>query len=414
VAAPARPAAAAAATEDPDGNGSKAMTFTFKLRRVAIAACASLVAVTTLADVLPEDRADASWRTYDGGGLKVQGPAMLVRKSFEDKVSVTAGYLVDQVTGASIDMVMLGASPLHEVRKQKQIGVDYLYGKTTYSAGAQNSIENDYDSSTVNFAISQSMFGDLTTVTIGVSRGWDIVTRVINAAHEKDPNFRKRADRKTWSLAVSQILTRNLIAGLDYEAITEQGYLQNPYRAMRYLAAPGSTIYLTGPETYPGTRTSNAISFRAKYFLPWRASVTGKYRYFFDTWDIHAHTFEVDYTQPFLNDRLIADLTYRYYRQNSASFYSDLFQFANQQNYMARDKELAAQENNSVGAALSYDFLKSKKWALKRASGSLHYDYIMYRWKDFRDATQRQYPAGTEPLYQYNANVIQAFFSVWF
>lgn len=390
------------------------MTSTCTPRRIAAAAVACFVAATALADVLPEDRADVSWRTYDGGGLKVQGPAMLVRKSFADKVSVSAGYLVDQTSGASIDMVMLGASPLHEERKQKQIGVDYLYGKTTYSAGAQSSIENDYDSSTVNLAISQSMFGDLTTVTIGASRGWDIVTRVINAAHEKDPNFRKRVDRKTWSLGVSQILTRNLIAGLDYEAITEQGYLQNPYRAIRYLAAPGSTIYLTGPETYPGTRTSNAVALRTKYYLPWRASVTGKYRYFFDTWDIHAHTIEVDYTQPFLNDRLIADLTYRFYRQNSASFYSDLFQYANQQNYMARDKELAAQDNNSVGAALSYDFLKSKKWALKRASGSLHYDYVMYRFKDFRDATQRQLPAGTEPLYQFNANVVQAFFSVWF
>ena len=115
------------------------------------------------------------------------------------------------------------------------------------------------------------MFGDLTTVTIGVSRGWDIVTRVINAAHQKDPNFRKRVDRKTWSLGISQILTRNLLAGFDYEAITEQGYLQNPYRAIRFLAAPGSTIFLTGPETYPGTRTSNAAAVRLKYFLPWRA-----------------------------------------------------------------------------------------------------------------------------------------------
>ena len=390
------------------------MTITFTLRRFAAIAAACLAAASALADVLPEERADLSWRTYDGGGLKVEGPAMLVRKNFSDKVSVSAGYLVDQVTGASIDMVMLGASPLHEVRKQKQLSVDYLYGKTTYTAGVESSIENDYDGSTASVAIAQSMFGDLTTVTIGVSRGWDIVTRVINAAHQKDPNFRKRADRTTWSLGLSQILTRNLLAGFDYEAITEQGYLQNPYRAIRYLAAPGSTIYLTGPETYPGTRTSNAVAGRLKYYLPWRAALTGKYRYFFDTWDIHAQTAEIDYTHPFLNEALVADLTYRYYTQNHASFYSDLFQFANQQNYMGRDKELAAQNNNSVGAAVSYDFLQSKHWVLKKASGSLHYDYIMYKFKDFRDATQRQLPAGTEPLFHYNASVVQAFFSIWF
>ena len=382
------------------------------LHPIVAAALACLLAGSARADVLPEERADASWRSYDGGGLKVQGPAVLVRKNFADQVSVSAGYQVDQVSGASIDMVVLGASPLHEVRKQKQIGVDYLYGKTTYSASAQSGIENDYDASTVNLAISQSMFGDMTTVTISAGRGWDIVTKVIDAARHKRPGFRKRVDRKTWSLGLSQILTRNLIAGFDYEAITEQGYLQNPYRQMRYLIAPGIAQF--ADEVYPGTRTSNAGALRLKYFLPWHASLTGKYRYFFDTWEIRAHTGEVDYTQSFLNDRLIADLTYRYYRQGAASFYSDLFQFAKQQNFMGRDKELAAQDSNAVGAALSYDFMKSKHWILKKASGSLHYDHIMYRFKDFRDASQRQLPAGSEPLYHYNANVVQASFSIWF
>ena len=380
----------------------------------ALGAVLFALAGVARADVLPDERADVMWKLYDGGGLKVQGPSTLVRTNVADKVSLTASYLVDQVTGASIDMVVLGASPLHEVRKQKTFGVDYLYGKTTYSVGVESSIENDYDGTAASFSIAQTMFGDLTTVTLSASRGWDIVTRVIDAQRDKDPNFRKRLDRKTWGLGLSQILTRNLIAGFDYEAITEQGYLQNPYRAIRYLAGAGSTIYLTGPEIYPGTRTSNAASIRLKYYLPWRASLTGKYRYFYDTWDIRAHTFELDYTQPMFEDSLIADVTYRYYKQGSASFYSDLFQFANQQNYMARDKELASQTNGTMGLALTYDFMKSRHWFLKKASASLHYDYIAYKYLDFRDATQRQYPAGTEPLYKFNASVIQTFVSIWF
>ncbi len=390
------------------------MSSGISLARVGAALLACALAVAAHAGVLPEERADVMYDGYDGGGIKVRGPSMLVRTNFSDKVSVTAGYLVDQVSGASVDMIMLGASPLREVRKQKNLGVDYLYGKTTYSVGVSNSVENDYDSSNVNASISQDMFGDLTTVTVSASRGWDIITRVINAQLQRDPNFRKRDDRKTWGLGISQILTRNLIAGFNYDAITEQGYLQNPYRAIRYLAAPNSPIYLTAPEVYPGTRTSNAVALRLKYFLPWDASVTGKYRYFFDTWAIHATTAEIDYTQPFLKNALIADLSYRRYRQNAASFYSDLFQVANQQNYMARDKELAAQTNDSLGLALSYDFVKSKHWFVKKATGSLHYDYIMYRYLDFRDATQRQDPAGTEPLYHFNASAIQALIAVFF
>ncbi len=390
------------------------MTSGFSLTRLGTAAIVCCLSLAAQASVLPEERADVMYDQYEGGGIHVTGPSMLVRTNFSDNVSVTGGFLVDRVSGASIDMIMLGASPLREVRKQKNLGVDYLYGKTTYSVGASNSVENDYDSSTINAGISQDMFGDLTTISVSASRGWDIVYRVINAALERDPNFRKRADRTTWGLGISQILTRNLIAGFNYDAITEQGYLQNPYRAIRYLAAPGSPIYLTAPEVYPGTRTSNAAALRLKYFLPWDAALTGKYRYFFDTWAIHASTAEVDYTQPFMKNALIADLNYRHYKQTAASFYSDLFQVANQQNYMARDKELAAQTNDSVGVAFSYDFLKTQHWFVKKATASLHYDYIMYHYLDFRDATQRQDPAGTEPLYHFNASTIQALISVFF
>ena len=81
-----------------------------RLWRIGIGALLGGIAVTVHAGVLPEERADAMWSEYHGGGLKVQGPSILVRKNFSDEVSVSAGYLVDQVSGASIDMVVLGAS----------------------------------------------------------------------------------------------------------------------------------------------------------------------------------------------------------------------------------------------------------------------------------------------------------------
>jgi hypothetical protein len=370
---------------------------------------------TASAGTLPDERADAMWRMYDGGGIKVQGPSVLVRKNVTDNTSINASYAVDQVSGASIDMVVLGASPLREERKQKSLGVDYMYGKTTYSAALQASTENDYDSHTASLTISQDMFGDLTTVKLGVSKGWDSVYRVMDASLVRDPSFHKRVDRRTWSLGVTQVLTRNLILAYDQDVISESGYLQNPYRAIRYLAGPGSLLFLTSPETYPGTRTSTAAALKLKYYTPWRGAASAQYRYFYDTWKIRATTTEIGYSQPMRRDSMIADVTYRHYQQGHASFYSDLFSSPNQQNYMARDRELAAQSNNSVGLALSFDLLKTKRHYLKKLSGSIHYDYIMYKFDDFRDATQAQaYGAGNEPMYKYNANVVQAFLTVWF
>src|SRR4030065_85508 len=58
-----------------------------------------------LAAVLPDDRADALYHYNDGGGVTVRGPALLVRKSVADTVSLSGRYYVDTITSASIAVV---------------------------------------------------------------------------------------------------------------------------------------------------------------------------------------------------------------------------------------------------------------------------------------------------------------------
>ena len=89
-----------------------------------------------------------------------------------------------------------------------------------------------------------------------------------------------------------------MIASFNYELLTDQGYLANPYRKIRYLSPGQGEGFTLADQVYPDTRTSNAASIELKYYLPWRAAVTGQYRFFRDTWGIVAHTVEVDYTQP--------------------------------------------------------------------------------------------------------------------
>ncbi len=162
---------------------------------------------------------------------------MLVRKKVGDNLSLTAGYYEDMISSASID-VKLSASPYHETRKQENGGFDYLHGKTTYSAGYIHSREPDYIADTTYFSVSQDMFGDLTTLTLGYRRGWDQIFRDIkdpDGVIINDPTFHQRADHRGYSLSLSQILTRNSILNFNYELLTDQGYLANPYREIRYL-----------------------------------------------------------------------------------------------------------------------------------------------------------------------------------
>ncbi len=54
-----------------------------------------------LAAQLPEERADAMYHRYDGGGVTISGPSILARKQFGESISVSANYYVDAISSAS-------------------------------------------------------------------------------------------------------------------------------------------------------------------------------------------------------------------------------------------------------------------------------------------------------------------------
>jgi hypothetical protein len=361
-------------------------------------------AVPAGAGVLPDDRADVLYHRYDGGGVTIDGPSLLVRKKFAEKYGVTANYYIDMVSSASIDVVTT-ASPYKEERTQGSLAFDMLNGKSQYSLSFTNSDENDYTANSLSFDVSQDMFGDLTTVSFGFSRGWDEVRK------RGDDTFVEPVDRRTYRVGVSQIVTPSLMMGLSYELVSDEGFLNNPYRSVRYLDPESPAGYTYQPEAYPHTRTSSAASVRARYFLPYRAAVSGEYRYFTDTWGIGAHTAEITYTHPW-TERWIFELGLRFYTQDAADFYSDLFPYADAQNFLARDKELSTFSNQMLSLGATYELSLDWKF-LKRSTLSFFYDRMQFQYDDFRDLTTAGAP-GAEALYEFDSNVFRFFFSGWF
>ena len=343
---------------------------------------------------------------YDGGGLQVEGPSVLVRKAYKDKVSVWANYYVDMITSASIDVVAT-ASEYTEDRTEQSIGVDYLHGKTFMGLSYTNSEESDYSANSVRFGISQDFFGDLTTLGISYARGWDEVRR------NGDESFAEETERQTFRVDLSQILTRNLIMSMNYEGVTDEGFLNNPYRQVRYLDSNAARGYSYEAEVYPRTRTSSATAVRGMYYLPYRASVKGEFRYYTDTWGVNAWNGEIGYVHP-LPKGFTVDLKYRYYDQAAADFYSDLFERQNAQNFLARDKELASYVTHTVGAGLSYEFKTGRLPLFDKGEANLFVDWIHFDYEDFRDVTVTDVAPGEEPFYAFDSLVIRAFVSLWF
>jgi len=353
------------------------------------------------AATLPVDSVDVLYHRYDGGGMVIDGPVVLARKSVGPQVSVTGQYYVDAVSAASVD-VLATASAYTEERTEYTVGVDYLYDRSIMSLGFTNSSENDFDANTVYFTVSQEFFGGMSTVTLGYAEGWDEVGRIGN------DNFSEDADRRNFQFGVSQVLTRNTLVGLDLEVVTDEGYLQNPYRQNRYLDPDDATSFLYQPERYPETRTSTSVAARAIYHLPFRASIRGEYRYFSDTWGIKAHTVELGYVHA-LNERWTLEGSVRYYSQGEADFYSDLFPYENSQTHLARDKEMSSLSGTTLGTGAVYEWKQTSLPGIKRLQFSLLLDWLNFDYDNFRDVTASgSYLPGEEPLYSFDALVTRA------
>jgi hypothetical protein len=390
------------------------------MKKGLLALLALALPAGTFAGVLPEDRADVLYHRYDGGGVTIHGPSVLVRKKMAEKYAVSANYYMDMVTSASIDVEVSGASEYEEERDQYSLALEYLRGKTTYSLSYSDSKENDYEAQTSSFNISQDLFGDLTTISMGFSRGKDIVRRRDTITDRIDPSFEEPIDRWSYRVGVSQILTKSIISTLALEVITDEGFLNNPYRSYRFVNPSDTRLFALAREIYPRTRTSNAVAVNARYFLPYRAALHGGYRFFTDTWGIRADTFEVGYTHPL--GPWTFEVGYRYYTQEAADFYKDLFDRANEQNFLARDKELSTFTSQALSIGATWEFASSGWRFIKKGTLNIYYDRIEFDYEDFRDARfsllpasdPNFRPAGAEPLYSFGANVIQAFVSVWF
>lgn len=381
------------------------------LRRLPILLVFIFLTTHIHAAVLPEDRTDILYHRYEGGGLVIDGPSILVRKQFKDKVSVWGNYYTDSISGASIDLLTQGSEFYQEERTEKSLGFDYLHDRTIFSLSATNSSERDYEANSVGFGVSQEFFGDMTTLGLSFAQGDDEVREnIYEEGSIVDTEFRGKVKRKRFGLSLSQVLTPKLIVAANAESVIDEGFLNNPYRQVRYIDGGN---FATQSEVYPNTRNSDAFAVRAMYYLWYRAAVRAEYRYFSDSWGIEASNYELRYTHPFWK-KWIVELKYRAYEQTAASFFSDLFPFRDAQDFLARDKELSEYTNTSFGVGLTYEIDQNFFHFLDKTTVNLYWDHKQFDYENFREVTDETRPAGVgnEPFYSFDANIVRLFFSV--
>jgi hypothetical protein len=336
---------------------------------------------------LPADRADLMYHVYDGGGVESTGPALLVRKNLLGKVSMFASYYADIVSNASIDVVTT-ASPYDETRNEYGVGFDYAVRDALITLSASRSKEPDYIAEAVSLDISQEVFSGMTSVALGYTYASDDVGR-------KDEGYFDQARHWRYRLGLTQILSRRWLASANFEIVSDDGYLGNPYRTARVFGA-------AVPERVPRTRTSRAVKFRVIGEVAPLLAVRGEYRYFWDNWDITSHTFDLGLARRF-GEQWLVDAYVRGYTQDGALFYAD--NATSETLYVTRNRQLSTYESVALGAKATYTFKQRPGNVEWRLHGALEQTKVDY--SDFTDLR-------TGSHYSYDATVVQLFVSANF
>ncbi len=341
---------------------------------------APFAAPTARAADLPADTAEALLHVYKGGGVTASGPALLVRKSIAGKVSLSGSYYVDAVSNASIDVVTT-ASPFKETRNAYDVGFDTVVRDTAMRVSRSTSREPDYQADALAVDVTQDLFGNMTTVTLGHTRAWDRVGRV----HE---GFFDRARHWQYRLGLSQVLTPRATMGVAFEAIADDGYLGNPYRVARVFGA-------AVPERHPRTRSSRALTFRGAYSLAPGSALRAEYRWFWDTWDIRAHTVEAAWARTF-GDRWLGEAFVRLHTQSAAIFYAD--NASSETLYLSRNRQLSSFSSPSLGVKSTWTWREAVRGHDVKLTGST--EFKQFKYDNFTDIRTGQ-------AYSHNAVLLQ-------
>jgi hypothetical protein len=315
-----------------------------------------------LAQILPSNETQVNFSGYfDSFNVQVLYPSISITKRVSESTSINARYLVDMITAASIrsnnpsstntalkkvDVVTSasgrtvsggGYSPptFDEVRHEFNLGVSHLFGKTILSADGIYSTESDYTSSTLIGNLTQFFAENDATFQLGFVRSWDKV-------FPKTKTWKKDKNVTTLNANFSQVISKRLILQFLSSYTDNNGLLSDNYQLVPISINGKDSLF---DPIHPNLRIRRALAFSFKYRLTDESSIQAGYRYYWDTWDINANTFNANY-EKYLSSHVILGVGWRSNFQTQAFFFKPVYIIPEQ--FMTTDIKLDAGYSNEL------------------------------------------------------------------
>lgn len=291
----------------------------------------------------------------------------------------TAHFLVDAITSASTSAGSVDAEPFTERRYEAGVGYSHRLDTITIAGNTKVSTEPDYLSIYAGARVQAELAQKNLVLGLGGGFSRDTISAAAPAG-PVEPTLRCDAMRTaepscsldTYSIfaSASQVVRHNAVVAVSVDVSELRGYQSNPYRQ----AIVGETL---ASERHPTGRTRQAFAVSARYHVvQTRTTLIGAYRYYRDSWKVHAHTPELRVVQE-IGHEVDTSLRYRYYAQDGATFYRDRYPADDpaMTQFVSDDVKLSAFTGHTVEAKAGIlgSALGLQRWAAIRLEGILEY-----------------------------------------
>ncbi len=193
--------------------------------------------------------------------------------------SLRARYLVDVVSGASVDVVSTASRRWTEIRQAGSIEGEYKPRDFGIAVTGSASNEPDYLSYTVGARMTYDLDAKNTTLLLGYAYGHDTIGR-----HGTPfAVFARELSRATYAAGVTQVIDRATVIGVALDVVIENGDQSKPYRYIPMFAPAVAASAPLGASI--DWVTAHRLPERPLEQLPLtrrRFAVTGRFAHRFD------------------------------------------------------------------------------------------------------------------------------------
>ena len=305
---------------------------------------------------VPENELDARINGYfDNFGVTVIYPEITFNKKLGNNTGITARYLSDIITAASmkanfqVDGITSatpkktggGDNTPDEWRHEIGLGLNQKVADGLFSLTGNYSIEHDYSSKTIVGSITYPFAKKNTILQFSFLRSLDKVFPQIWT-------WTKDRNTSTISSELTQILSKNIITQIDASYSDVRGYMLDGYQVVRIILNENSFQTLEPVE--PDSRIRKAVGIRTNIGLTKKVSLQLGYKYYWDTWDVKSHTISAKLSKIF-STTFSSSLELRHYMQTRAFFFKPVYSQVEQ--YMTVEGQL----NSGYSDELVFNFV---------------------------------------------------------